>query len=211
MRNIVHNFQVSLEKSHELIEEADWMSFYKLLWPNALLINRINSDCEMQRKGIDVAVWLASGKQIYIDEKRRDTWYGDILLETISVGERQPNGDVVQRKRGWAIDGTKHCDFIAYAIPSVSKCFMLPFQLLRRTVIHNASTWKNNAKQKGQGIKYPIDAPNEGYWTRSIAVTWDVLSEAMKEQMSRRFGSEIPLPPISRSNDMQLEFDWCKS
>lgn len=202
--SVVHYFRQSLEKSHTLSLEADWVSFYKRIWPDAGPIVRVDKACTMQTRGIDRMIWLSSGKQILVDEKCRATDYGDILLEISSVMKKNICGEYVEEKVGWALDDNKHCDFIAYAIPSAKKCYMLPFQLTKEAVRHNLNRW---ASGLCCGVTWPIDARNNGYFTRSVGVTWGLLSAAIQEQMFRKFGAESVLPK-SMVHDCQMEFDW---
>lgn len=197
MNGLVHNFEESLALSLRLNEESDWVAFYKRIWPDATLIVRVDKYSEMQKQGIDRMVWLPSGKQILIDEKCRDKDYGDILLETVSVAKRDGNGLVVEQKVGWALDDSKHCDFIAYAIPNASKCYLLPFEIMKEAVRHNLQKWKTTLRV----------ARNKGYETHNVAVKWVDLAFAMQEQMYRKFGSNIQLPEATK-NACQLEFNW---
>ena len=77
---------------------------------------------------------LENGRRFFVDEKKRKIDYGDILLEEWSVFHAE--GDW-RNRIGWALDAKKRCDFIAYAVPTACKCYLLPFELLRLTfVVH---------------------------------------------------------------------------
>lgn len=188
---IVHSFTESLEASLRLNQESDWVAFYKRMWPDATMIIRVDADSQMQRSGIDRVIWLPSGKQLLIDEKCRERDYGDVLLETISVKHLS--------KIGWALDDAKLCDFVAYAIPSVRKCYMLPFQLMKEALRHNKSLWESRYGTR--------EAKNNGYVTVNVPVPWCELAAEIKRQMLRSFGSEVALPPATKSGE-QLEFQW---
>jgi hypothetical protein len=203
---VVHNFNTSLDKSLRLNDEADWIAFYKRLWPDALTIVRADKYCTVQTRGIDRMIWLPSGKQILIDEKCREKWYGDIALETCSQ-EVIRNGMKFCRAPGWAVDHAKHCDFVAYAIPSVRRCFMLPFEFTKLALIENLEAWKRDSRCK------LVTAKNKDYTTINIGVPWEILRTAITQQMNRKFGSDLVLPPQiqcgtqdGRAN--QMEFEW---
>lgn len=204
LSSVVHSFDESLKKSHELNAEADWVAFYKRIWPEAASIIRVDKYSNIQTRGIDRMIWLPSGKQILVDEKCRDVDYGDVLLEVSSVMKKSPDGNWEELKVGWALDDSKHCDFIAYAIPSANKCYMLPFELTKEALRHNFEAWKLRGRPD---VSWPIDAMNNGYKTRSIGVRWCILAAAIKEQMLRRFGSPAQLPGFRVIAD-QMEFEW---
>jgi hypothetical protein len=201
---VIHNFQEQLAYSSELSEEAAWVDFYRRLWPDMIHAFRIDKFSRLQQWGVDREILLQNGKRFSVDEKKRKKDYGDILLEVCSVADYDwERKQVIRcRKHGWAIDQEKRCDFIAYAIPSAGRCWLLPFELLRQTTVHNRETWQQNARY------YPIPAKNDGYTTVSIAVPYDVFFRAMRQQMLRRFGSESPLPlPHEDTKQMALSFD----
>lgn len=197
---VVHDFQEQLAYSSELSDEAAWVDFYRRLWPNMLTAVRIDKNSQFQRWGIDREIYLTNGKRFSVDEKKRKGDYGDMLLEEWSVCQFDDKARVVTQgvKLGWAVDDDKRCDFIAYAIPDAGKCWLLPFELLRQTVKHNLSAWKQNARW------YPKAARNRGYWTVNVAVPYDALFLAMRNQMHRKFGSETPLPLPTTNGQMML-------
>lgn len=198
---VIHNFQEQLEYSADLSDESSWAAFYKRLWPNIVSAVRIDKNSKFQKWGIDREIYLENGKRFSIDEKKRKLDYGDLLLEEWSVADFDyENKRVIRGKKvGWALDPEKRCDFVAYAIQSSGKCFLLPFELTRQTCIHNFPTWKNNPKW------YPKPAKNDGYTTVNVAVPFEEFRVRLWEQMHRKFGSNIPLPlPRQETNQMVL-------
>jgi len=193
---VIHDFTERLEWSAELSDESAWVAFYKRLWPDLLLCVRIDRDSKWQRWGVDRMILLPEGKQILIDEKKRSTAYDDFLLEEWS--------SVEHKRVGWTLDKSKRSDFIAYAIPKLGKCYLLPFELLRITCAHKLAEWKLESNC------YPKDAKNNGYTTRNCAVGWRALFDAMKQQMHRSFGGGSLVLPVSQAafNGKQLVFDW---
>jgi len=201
-KSIVHSFGESLEESHKLDQEHNFIELYERMWPDVVSAQRIDADSHLQRSGVDRLIVLQTGKQITIDEKVRKEDYGDILLELVSVGHYSTNG-FIEKKPGWTVDMTKICDFIAYVVLPSARCYLLPFDLLRNATIANMDAWKANPK-----CRFPKDSDNFTYITRNIAVPWDILKPAITQQMFRKFGDGKPLPPANNGNAVQLEFRW---
>jgi hypothetical protein len=195
---IVHDFRQSLEYSNTLSNEAAWVDFYRRLWPQAQYILRCDDAGPWQKWGIDRRVTLA-GRDVMIDEKKRDGTWDDVLLEEWSVyyGPADP-----RNKIGWSLDDTKRCDFVAYAVPKRRLCYLLPFELLRlayqthRAEWHRATAW------------YPKIAQNATYQTINCAVPWDTLKRALVEQMYRQYGDELILPVPTVDMSGQLLFSY---
>lgn len=198
MKAVVHRFSDQLEYSTTLSDdEAAWVGFYRRLWPDMVTCVRYDADCRMQRDGIDREIVLVNGRRFFVDEKKRKKDYGDVLLEEWSVFYR--DGDH-RNKIGWALDPNKRCDFVAYAVPSAGKCYLLPFELLRQAFLCNRAAW---VRQHGS-----LPAWNDGYATMNTPLPWNVLKAALIEQMLRKFngnGLQLPTPVV---NGHQLEFAW---
>ena len=198
---VIHNFQDQLEYSAELSDEMAWVAFYKRLWPDMIAAVRIDKNSQFQRWGVDREILLPNGKRFTIDEKKRKLDYGDLLLEEWSVADFDWTTKTVikGKKIGWALDTEKRCDFVAYAIQSSGKCFLLPFEMTRQTCIHNLQRWKQNQNW------YPKPARNNGYTTVNIAVPFSEFRIRLWEQMHRKFGSETPLPlPTEQTKQILL-------
>src|SRR5215510_13542765 len=82
---LIHRFSDQLEYSSGLSDEPAWIAFYRGLWPDLMLVIRIDRDSEWQRHGVDREIVMPNGKRFYIDEKKRKKDYGDVLLEEWSV------------------------------------------------------------------------------------------------------------------------------
>jgi hypothetical protein len=148
-------------------------------------------------------VLLPSGRQVLVDEKKREKDYGDLLLEEWSVALVGADGKTITGKKiGWALDSAKRCDFIAYSIPISGRCYLLPFELTRLAFEANIKAWK-----KAMGDRYPLIAKNSSYVTVNVSVQWDVFKAAIAQQMHRKWGSAAPLP-IARTSASQLDLFW---
>ena len=198
MNGIVHQFQERLEYSAALSNEPAWVAFHRALWPDALLIDRLDANSKWQKDGVDRRVTLPGGKDIYIDEKKRSGTFADVLLEEWSVyyGPRHRRNKV-----GWALDPSKRCDYVAYAVVALKKCYLLPFEVLRFTFEANLEAWKRRR------YWYPKVSRNEGYNTVNCAVPWPVLAAAMNAQMERQFeGGKLALPtPVQEGQQLTFE------
>jgi hypothetical protein len=151
-------FPEDLAASHKASDLPFWEECYRKAFPDfkAMVDHRENGD--HQQVGIDRSVILWTSKQILIDEKIR--WrneetgkvYEDILLERWSNLEKDIPGWVVKPLR---------CDYIAYAIAPLGKCYLLPAVQLQAAWRLNEDRWQAQA---------PCDARNDGYTTRSYPV-----------------------------------------
>jgi hypothetical protein len=185
---VVHNFQQQLADSHTLSDEPSWLAFYEHVWPKQILCAvRIDKDSVFQRWGIDREIKLSTGQAFTIDEKKRlgPRDYGDMLIEEVSVwhGHHDP-----RNKAGWALDLSKRCDYLAYAVTATQTCTLIPFDLLRRTARLCLPEWRRVAS------KYPLFAENRGYKTLNCPVTWERLWTDMRRVSVQEFRGTITLP-----------------
>lgn len=192
MNGVIHDFYERLDHSQKLSDEPSWVEFYRRIWPDMISCVRLDADSKLQRAGIDRAIFLPNRQiPIYVDEKKRDKDWGDLLVEEWSNLERH--------KVGWALDKTKVCDFVAYAVPG--RCHLLPFELLRVACETHLDEWKCKPRA------YPKDARNNGYTTRNCSVQWDDVWRAIRRVSMRKWGAELQLPRVSNV-DGQLVFEW---
>lgn len=161
-----HNFNDSLAKSKAQEDNPIWEIIYRNAFVNFSCMNSVREDGWAQRGGIDRVVMLKSGKTLTVDEKIRETDYGDILLEYWSSKE--------SRIPGWVAKDLA-CDYIAYAVIPSNKCYLLPFQQLRLAWKLNHSKWVKLYKE--------IHAKNSGYTTISVAIPIDVLLKSLNDAM----------------------------
>jgi hypothetical protein len=201
---VTHDFHERLEFSARLSDEASWVELYQAIWPDMVSATRLDRNSEWQRDGIDRVVFLANGRQLLIDEKKREATnkqgqpYRDVLLEEWSVFYGETDN---RNKVGWALDRKKRCDFVAYAIPLAHICYLLPFELARLALMAHRSEWTR--------VFGTRDAKNDGYLTRNIPVPWKALHTAIVDQMQRSFVApstlELPVPFVVKD---QLTFKW---
>jgi len=198
----VHNFATSLRRSETQVDAAWWEAVYRKAFPTMAAMVSIRQDGWAQRGGIDRIIILASGKEIKIDEKIRQRDFNDVLLEYWSNTER--------RIPGW-IAKDLACDFVAYTYLETQRCFLLPFLLLRRAWKQHGQDWIARAERQeegfqkvvarnkafvGNGLKSSAEArKNQGYTTTSVAISWNVLSEALTDAMVICFSPETLVIP----------------
>ncbi len=195
---IIHDFQQRLADSQALSDEPAWVEFYHRVWPRQILAHqRIDKDSVYQRWGVDREIKLVTGQQFSIDEKKRTKDYGDFLAEEWSVW----HGDRDERNRiGWTLDRSKRCDYIAYAVVPTGRCYLIPFDLLRRTAEACWAQWALHAQ-------YPKFAENRGYKTKNCPVPWAQLWRDMQRVSDKDFVGTVALPTPFAITD-QLVFQW---
>ena len=157
----VHNFQADLSRSHRAAQSPLWEDIYRLAFPEFHSLAFVE-DRALQRQGVDRLITLSSGRVVKVEEKQRNREYQDILLEIWSVWQ--------QRKEGWAVKPSVS-DYLLYVFNPSHRCYLLPFDDLRRVTRANAKDW-----HAAYGWR---DAKNEGYTTRSIPVPIRVLENAI--------------------------------
>ena len=149
----VHNFRTDLAFSDAAGDEPFWDAVYRKAFPDMVGHILCNKDGLGQRSGIDRLVYLSSGRDIRIDEKKRREVYDDILLEYLS--------NDATNAPGW-MDKSLQIDYIAYAFMPLRKVYLFPWDMLRRAWLNFKPYWME---------KYPrIWAQNDGYKTWSLAV-----------------------------------------
>lgn len=155
----INDFYECLSASHAAEDLPFWKHCYLKAFPTMVGMFSHRKDGDPQRSGIDRSIILESSKQITIDEKVRfrnkktGMVYEDIALERWS--------DLDRHKPGWIVKPLL-CDYIAYAIAPLGRCYLLPVLQLQAVWIANAEEWEH---------RRPLDARNNGYVTRSYPVT----------------------------------------
>lgn len=161
----VHNFDERLAWGEAASKEPFWMEVFYRAFPT--MVDAIHNPTKNQAQylGIDWWVLLTSGKTLGIDTKSRERCYGDILLEHLSVS--------TTGALGW-IEKDLQIDFLAYGFVPSRKAYLFPWEPLRAAWMRNKAAWWKSADDKRDGFRH-IEAPNEGYVTRSIAVPTQIL------------------------------------
>jgi hypothetical protein len=204
-RSIVANFGDDLTFSDDQSGEPAWAQYYRGIFGSLLVATvLVREDCPNQRDGVDRKLHLGNGAILTVDEKIRRTDFDDILLELYS--------DLERRTPGWTIDKKKLCDYVAYAVPKLSRCYFLPFPLLRNAFALYWKHWSDLFRKKAPKKKGFIDVPNEWMgrrWvTRNVPVDWSTLQAALCQQMHREYAGDLLLPvPIvvrDETDDAQL-------
>jgi hypothetical protein len=147
-------------------------NFYHRIFPDLVRIE-IVTDIALQKKGIDKILYLDNGQKIAVDEKKRRSNYGDILIELWSVYEH--------KIKGWLF--TSHCHYIVYAIMPIRKAYLLPTILLRQAWRHNEHEWREQYHE--------IKAINPTYTTISIAIPPDILLPAIQKEIEHDISSNV--------------------
>lgn len=172
-----HDFSESLAYSHAQADAPWWRQVYQTAFPDIVSAECVRRDGWAQRGGIDRVIVRACGKTHYVDEKVRKRDSQDILLEYLS--------DQARRRPGW-VEKDLACDFIAYAFVPSQRCFLLPFETLRRAWRMNGSLWICLGLAESDGFKC-VAAHNKGWVTRSVAVPIPTLFHALNDAMLIRW------------------------
>lgn len=139
-----------------------------MAFPDLMTVAAVAEDGWGQRGGIDKVLTLKSGKTLLVDEKVRATDWDDFALEYWS--------DHARKIKGWVAKELA-CDYIAYAFLPSGRCYLLPFQELRRV-------WRTHAEEWVR--RYRTDrhvAHNNGWETWFVPVPIPIVLEALKESM----------------------------
>lgn len=172
----LHDFQERLEMSQKASDEPFWENVYSRAFVGYVGNLPVLEDSPAQRLGIDRFVVLSSGKELRIDEKKRETVYPDILLEYLSNDQTGAPG--------W-IEKDLLIDYIAYAFMPVKRVHLYPWQQLRLAWSRHGAAWQKAYKK--------VPAQNQGYVTWSVAVPISVLDEAIREACVIQLGSVASL------------------
>jgi hypothetical protein len=162
----LNDFDTDLEYSLSESENEMFDRFYYRVFP-ALEKIEVVDDLERQLQGIDKVLHFRNGKAVLIDEKKRRTDYGDIIIEIWSNTEK--------KKAGWVFKPMT--DYVVYAVMPSKKCYLLPSLLLKIWVKRN---WNNLSDYK------KVVAKNTGYTTTSYAVPTQKLLNDLRMLMTQQ-------------------------
>lgn len=164
-----HNFAQELAWSEFQSDEPFWDSIYRKAFPNMVNHMLCSGDIKSQRLGIDRSVLLASGRTLYIDEKKRRKDSKDILLEYVSVDS--------SNAPGW-IEKDLAIDYLAYAFMPSQKVYLFDWLMLRRAWCQYRTEWIAKGEKKEGGF-WKVIAQNVGYNTISVAIPINILRNAV--------------------------------
>jgi len=182
----MHVFHDSLAESHAQADAPWWEEVYRRAFVGFDGMRCVRRDGWAQRGGIDRQVFLRDGTVLKIDEKVRKEAWPDIALERWSDRDRE--------HAGW-VQKPLTCDYLAYAFIPTRRCYLLPFQTLRKTWRLNGAEWIAKAEHGATSPKPPegrhrgLDgfgltwALNEGYTTECVTVPVAVLKLALTDAM----------------------------
>lgn len=159
---MIHNFNERLAWSERGGSEPFWDAVYRKAFPNLVNHMQCKGNTTSQRMGVDRVLHLSNGKTLYVDEKKRERVYDDILLEYLSVDKTGAPG--------W-MEKDLSIDFLAYAFMPTKVCHLFPWPMLRRAWLRYGDEWKNVYPHK--------PGHNDGYTTWSVAVPILVVRRAV--------------------------------
>jgi len=171
-----NDFKECLAMSHAADSLPFWEEVYRKAFPTMAMMVNHRQDGWHQRAGIDRSVILKSSKQILIDEKVRGRnritkkVYRDISLEYVS--------NDTTGSPGWVCKPLL-CDYIAYAIAPLGRCYLLPVNQLQ-------NAWSKNKKKWFQKYK-TRKARNKDYNTLFLPVSVIDLFKAIGQELRIQF------------------------
>lgn len=159
----MYDFHERLSWSLAGAHEPFWQAVYKKAFPN-LSHTELCDDLAKQKQGVDRVLYLANGNVLYVDEKKRERDYPDILLEYVSAD--------TYRTPGW-MEKDLAMDYLAYAFMPSQRCYLFPWPILRRAWLLNKQAWIGSYKT--------VRGENRGYTTLSVAIPKLVLRQAVSQ------------------------------
>jgi hypothetical protein len=173
---MINDFQECLAMSHEADTLPFWEDVYKAAFPSMVAMINHRQDGWHQRAGIDRSIVLENSKQVLVDEKVRGRnkitgrVYDDISLEYISNDKTGAPGWVCKPLQ---------CDYIAYAIAPLGRCYLLPVNQLQVAWERNRDLWFSMFTERS--------AKNHGYSTWFLPVPVGVLFPAIGQEFMVQF------------------------
>jgi hypothetical protein len=158
-----HDFKKQLQFSQAASDEPFWDAVYRKAFPDMANHMVSTGDTLAQRMGIDRIILLSNGRNLRVDEKKREKVYNDILLEFVSNDRTGA--------AGW-IEKPLFIDYLAYAFMPTRKVYLFDWLMLRRAWIYYGETWKKSCRH--------VPAQNPGYRTISLAVPIPTLQKAVQ-------------------------------
>jgi hypothetical protein len=191
----MHDFIQSRDFSEAHAHDPFWEVVCREAFPDFRSMDVFTHDGWHQRAGVDRVVTLNSSRRIEIDDKVRRTNYNDFFLETWS--------DVERKRPGWILQPLK-CDYIGYAFLPSRRCYLLPFNDLRRAWTKHGADWSKrfgtlpvpNRSWKTEGVPVPIDIVLRSIHD-GMLIRWPEEKQQSVSDAARRF-----LPGHSYSNEV---------
>jgi len=193
----VHDFHEQKRFAESVRVEAFWIDIYRRAFPDMVSCHLNARDNGAQRAGVDRLILLRSTKMLHIDEKVRKVVRDDILLEYLSNDETQA--------LGW-IEKDLTIDYLAYAMLPALRCYLFPWQMLRRAWLAHRERWIAYGRRRERGFSCPPPARNKGYRTHSVCVPIKTLREVVSAAHVIQLDPGDPLPPDPASPLKQLAF-----
>ena len=166
----MNNFNEDLAFSEMARTASFWGDIYRRAFPDMVHSYLNDRDNGAQRCGVDRLIVLKSTRILRIDEKVRRKDYGDILLEYVSNDRTQAHG--------W-IEKDLTIDYIAYGILPLRRCYLFPWDMLRRVWVAFGSEWIADGAAKKNGLRIASAVNREGradeYRTLSVCVPLELL------------------------------------
>jgi hypothetical protein len=150
-------------------------------WPALLAMSVNDADNAAQRSGTDRVIVLSSTESLRIEEKIREGYWRDVLLEYLSNSRTNAPGWIAK-------DNSSH--YLMYALPDVGRYWMLPWETLRKTWQRLGTTWIDWGVRRVGGFKIiesETPTPYGVYKSQSVAVPEHVMIAEFGRTCLREF------------------------
>lgn len=192
---MIREFKKDLAASRRAEALPFWPEVYRQAFPDLAEIQTV-TDLAKQRLGIDRHIVLKNGKVLDVDEKCRQTDWGDFALEmnhehvakdTVCSGSIVHASMHPRDDAGWAFLSL-HTDYLAYAVLPLHQAWLFPFQILQRAIDENLERWMANALSKRNGFSWK-GSPNPTYITWNLVVPRAALLDAVRDAICVRWSA----------------------
>lgn len=189
MPHDVHEFEAQKRFAEDVRHEPFWNDIYKRAFPDMVSCTLNPRNNGAQRAGIDRSILLKSTKVLRIDEKLRKEERRDILLEYLSNDRTDAPG--------W-MEKDLMIDYMAYAMLPAQRCYLFPWDMLRRAWLAHKHDWITRGKERLDGFR-AIVAENRGYNTHSVCVPLEVLRSTVNRASVIQLEGCPPAPGLATS------------
>ena len=145
--------------THDFGQQLAWShrhpipnSLYHRAFPEVRRIHNMDNDMAAQYARVDRVLETWSGRTINVNEKVRKTDFPDIALEVFT--------DYDAKRPGWCHPlKTAATDWIAYAVPRLAVCYLLPCPEIRHALLNQNWWWATYPEDRyiigsEQGVAY---------------------------------------------------------
>ncbi|MBA7566108.1 hypothetical protein ES708_07795 [subsurface metagenome] len=133
-------FSSDIETSVLSKEDSKWVhTLYHQAFPSLKQIIK-NDNLALQQKGVDLIFLCKDGLKVKVEEKIRNKYYPDILIEEYSNWER--------KTPGWGMNMELITEYLAYIVLPKQFVYIMYYPALRRLFQENHTQWLSKNKRQ---------------------------------------------------------------